>query len=150
MRPDGGRVTIDPALHSEIRSALHNLPGCSELSEEASTKVTNALQARFVREPEQTWWWSSLADDPVMIDYGDGDGLAAVSRILPSEENAYLIITDDERPPWPVIHGRIKHLLLLLKEVRFCEYCIMGEAYTWVIFDTHHNRLVIAGKVVEG
>lgn len=56
-----------------------------------------------------------------------------------------LVVTDDERTPWPVYSGDTKAIIATLKESRFFEYILADPHLNWIVFDTHSNELISAG-----
>ena len=69
--------------------------------------------------------------------------------LIGNAESVFLVPTDDESPPWPVFTGSIFYVIELLKEIRFFEYFLTDKNGTWVIFDTHHNTLVVTGILMD-
>ena len=56
----------------------------------------------------------------------------------------FLLVTDDEHEPWPVLEGRLEELLTLIGEQRYFEYILVSRNKKLCVFDTHHNTLVLA------
>jgi hypothetical protein len=57
----------------------------------------------------------------------------------------FLVITDDELPPWVVVSGAWNGVRHLLSEARFFEFFVVNTSLRWIVFDTHDNRLVVGG-----
>gem|GEM_PF-3337579 len=60
-----------------------------------------------------------------------------------------LVVTDDGDPPWPVYTGDANKIILMLSESRFFEYILAAHDLSWIIFDTHMNKLVSLGIEIE-
>lgn len=142
-------MAVDEKLLKEIRALLPSSPGVRELSTAQAAEVVQRIRRGFVREGNNTWWWESLSSESVTLPYGDSDGLQWLRRLVPSREVVRLVVTDDEAGPWPVFEGEAQALRSILRELRFFEYLVTGARGDWVIFDTHHNTLVVAGALLE-
>lgn len=138
---------VDDELISEIHNAIAKFPEVSPFSDSQATALLDALAKRNVSDPAQTWWWANLKVDHETIPYGDRDGLEEVAQIVAPQANALLVVTDDQPRPWPVFFGPSFTLLAVLREVRFCEYFLADPDFKWLIFDTHHNALVVVGSL---
>lgn len=136
-------------LLDELRALLPTSPGLNELSASEAEEVAEHVRRRFVSEGDKVWWWESLNSESATLPYGDSDGLEWLGKLLPGREVVRLVVTDDEARPWPVFEGEARALWRLLPELRFFEYFITGKACDWVVFDTHHNALVITGALLE-
>lgn len=139
---------IDGDLGREIGEKVEKTPGGSRLSDAQAAELLDALAERVLRDDSVTWWWTALAVPHQTISYGDGDGLDELARIVPLEARVLLVITDDEARPWPVFSGVASALLAVLRGVRFCEYFFVDPALSWLVFDTHHNQLVVTGSML--
>jgi hypothetical protein len=117
------------------------------LAEAQAASLVGEVAERFVDDPNALWWWDSLAEESWQIAYGDTDGLEQIERLLEKETTpVYLVVTDDEHPPWLVVRGGLSEIIALLREQRVFEFFIVDESRSWVIFDTHHNCLIVAGR----
>lgn len=139
---------VDGDLIDAIREKIMSVPGLSQLSEAQAAEVLGALARQSVTDPAQIWWWANLTVDHETISYGERDGLEEVARIVPHQATALLVVTDDEPRPWPVFLGKTSDLLAALREVRFCEYFLVDQDFKWIVFDTHHNTLVVVGNLI--
>ena len=139
---------LDPELSRELHAyaVSHSL---TELDEKVASEMCSSIRRKFVGHSGTQWWWDSLSCKCATIDYGDSDGLALVRSLLAQENSLIIAITDDEHPPWPALLGTTESVLGLLSELRFFEYFLTDQANNWVVFDTHHNSLVVAGSLLE-
>jgi len=139
---------VDRDLIDAIRETIAKVSGLSQLSDPQAVKLLDALAKRNVADPTQIWWWTNLTVDHETIPYGERDGLDEVARLVPPQTIALMVVTDDEPRPWPVFSGVISDLLAALREVRFCEYFLIDPDFKWLVFDTHHNALVVVGSLI--
>ena len=92
------------------------------------------------------WWWESLSLPSERISYEPGKGREAIASVLRKEDDQiFLVITDEQAPPFIVIAGHCSGLLDLVDELRYCEYFLVPANMTWILFDTHHDVIVTAG-----
>jgi len=137
-------MTVDRELVEEIRNILSS--GVRELDEAEARGVVEEVGRRFIRGTKKLWWWENLSVDSCALIYGDSDGLAMVSELLDDDESIWIVATDDECGPWPVWEGRASDIVEMLGNLRFFEYFILSREYQWIVFDTHHNTLVVVGE----
>ena len=142
-------MTFDEELLDEVRVLQTNMGGLRELSDLEALAVVDEIARWFVDQKESVWWWQSLKCDSVRLKYGDADGLALLSELVPAESKIRLVITDDEPRPWRVFEGEARKFWALLRKLRFFEYFIATEDCRSVVFDTHHNALLAAGALLE-
>lgn len=142
------KLTNNNLLQS-IRKLTSTLLNVKELDEQSAIKLTENVGELFVGNINSTWWWESLAKKYHTIVYGDADGLKVLEKLLLNNQQVFLFVTDDEPKPWCVFEGDIKDILYILSEERFFEYFLVSINLDWVIFDTHHNSLVVTGILVE-
>jgi hypothetical protein len=137
-------------LLCEIREKMGLVNGVSEVTGSAADDVIEAIASRYVDDRSNVWWWEGLADTPVVIDYGDELGWRRIGNLVQDPHlEAYLLPTDDDPEPWPVFRGRLLELQRLLEEVWRFEYMIAAVDMSWLVFDTHHNSLMVLGSLKE-
>lgn len=134
-------------LITGIRSLLGGLTTVIEIGSNESNALISDLAARFISDPNCIWWWQSLMSKPRIVTYGNSDGLSVLSGYIHDIENVYLVVTDDEPPPWPVFRGKFHEIRNVIGELPFFEYFVVAESKKWIIFDTHHNSLYISGDI---
>ncbi len=142
-------MTVSQELLGEIRALLPVHMGVRELSGSESAEFEVSVQRRFVQDSDALYWWDSLRTESVSLDYGDADGLAWLGKLIPSGQDVRLFVTDDEPGPWPAFAGEFGALKRLVDELHYFEFFFVGENRDWVIFDTHHNTLVVTGNLLE-
>ena len=93
-------------------------------------------------------WWSSLKSRHCAIEYGHD--AAAWSHALESQmskmegREVFVAITDDEVGPWPIVSIEKSCLAALLSELPFFEYFFFEANCDRIVFDTHHNTIVVS------
>lgn len=142
-------MAVDEELLKDLRALSRRNPGLRELNTVESAEVAGDVRLRFVGEDASVWWWESLVSDSVTLPYGDSDGLQWLERLVPNRELVRLVVTDDEARPWRIFEGEAQELWRLLRELRYFEFFVTSTRCDWVIFDTHHNTLVVTGALLE-
>ena len=140
-------MTIDPDLLADVEDVAGKV-GVTELSAADAERIARSAQAAFVTAPEATWWWTSLRAPAISVRYGDEDGVALLLRLLPADTTVLFVVTDDEHAPWPAFEGALRDVATMLREVRPFEFWIAPRDWSWIVFDTHENTLVVAGALV--
>ena len=140
---------LDAELIAEVRSTVRDFPDVRELPQHEASEVIHEAGKRHIVDVDRVWWWTSLRGECPSLSHEGSDGLEVLGSLLPLDAIAYLVITDDEPPPWLVLRGRSSELLAVLRDLRFCEYFIVSSEYDWIVFDTHDNTLVVAGDLVD-
>ncbi|WP_089727412.1 DUF6756 family protein [Candidatus Thiosymbion oneisti] len=139
-------------IEQELLDEIRNVTSSGEIFEmhdyEASSTL-GLIQDTFIDPLSGQWWWENLRGESVTIQYGDNDGLSVVSDLVGRAGSVFLVPTDDENPPWPIFIGHIEKIIDLLRELRFFEYFITDKNNTWIVFDTHHNTLVVSGILLD-
>jgi len=93
------------------------------------------------------WWWEGLPDQAMRVPYADQEGLHIVLKIISeTSDRLILFVTDDSCAPWMCVSGTASGLVDMLREQRFFEYFIVNSTMDWILFDTHHNSIVILGE----
>lgn len=140
---------VDKELIMRFRSLLPASRGVRELRNSEAEVVTERVKSHFVEEPDAIWWWEALSSNSVSIRYGSADGLKLLGCLIPSQELVRLAVTDDEPGHWPVFEGEAGALCSLVREIPFFEFFVTSMECDWVVFDTHHNCLVVTGALLQ-
>ena len=139
---------MDFELMSGIRLSAESSGNVIELDDGQAKDLLNRISDAFVINKNNLWWWQSLRYISKKIDYGNDDGLEIINKITHGSDLVYLIITDDEFPPWPVFKGVIGNILDTISEQRYFEYFLVAEDESWCIFDNHHNSIILTGCII--
>jgi hypothetical protein len=134
---------MDAEFLAELRGALDRVADVRLLASDEAEMIQNRVAERFGLPAQSCWWWERLPAPSMSIAYGQGDGLDAVLAAVPAgTSEAYLLLSGDEPPPWPCVHGPVGGLVRLLRELPFMEFLVVDDSMDWILFDTHHNALV--------
>lgn len=136
---------VDSQLIDELAAASREVGGIARMSDDAADACVQTLARVYVVNPARIHWWESLRGSAVRTPYGDADGLTRLAELIGKEVAVWLVVTDDEPPPWPVYSGRVSDIIAMLRECRFCEYILAAQDMSWIVFDTHMNELVSVG-----
>ncbi|MEQ8766539.1 MAG: hypothetical protein RL885_21680 [Planctomycetota bacterium] len=131
----------------QIREACSRHSGLAVLSDATLALALDRVADRFVNERDRVRWWTSLKGDIEVDSYGTADGLTLLrERLRGVSSELTLVITDDDPPPWLGIRGELPELLSLLADLPCCEFFVFDDRQEWLLFDTHHNELIVARK----
>jgi hypothetical protein len=136
---------LDAELIAELDEASRKVGGITLLPPDDAEAYVRDLAERFVADRSSLHWWESLKGGATRLPYDNDDGLKTLGRLLGSQADIRLVVTDEEEPPWPVYAGSGIQLVAMLRECRFCEYLVASRGMSWVVFDTHMNELVSVG-----
>lgn len=141
---------MDTELLSEINKELADIGDIISVTGDKAVAITNTIADKYIKDRSFVWWWESLAGSYIEIDYGDDLSWPIIRKITPSlKQNVYLFVTDDEPEPWPIFYGSLRNVGQLISRLWRFEYFITDENFEWLIFDTHHNSLIILGELFE-
>jgi hypothetical protein len=144
---------LDSDLLEELSTYSNQVGGIYTLSEDAVGLILEDVMEFFIRDPDCIYWWQSLKLTCQYHHYGAQNGLDSLMSIVcnrvQDQDLLYLVVTDDEVPPWPIFAGPIKEIVQLLQSCRFFEYFIVPKSMNWILFDTHMNELVFADRVIS-
>ena len=142
--------SIDPNLFKEIREIVACHQDLRELDSSEAESIVGKIVEKFVEDVNQVWWWRSLKRESVTLPYDEADCFGLLTRLLGSETTeVFLIVTDDEPQPWLMFSGQFESIRTVLTELRFFEFFITNQDCSWLVFDTHHNALVVVGNLIE-
>jgi hypothetical protein len=119
------------------------------LPADETSELATQVARHFGFSMNGRWWWEELPKaGATSISYTSGeDGLGALLKVIPeASQHVLLFVTDDEPPPWPCIGGAVGPLVAMLRQQRFFEYFIVDSTMQWIVFDTHHNQLIVFGE----
>lgn len=141
---------MDDELLQAIREYIINNNSIEELSHEDSLNAIGVVADKFIKDRKRVWWWETLLETPAILPYEGNDGISLLlSMVNDAKTTVLLYITDDEIGPWPVFRGNLREIAEMILQLRFFEYFISDESFSWLIFDTHMNSLVVSGCMRE-
>ncbi|AWH31707.1 hypothetical protein [Stenotrophomonas sp. SAU14A_NAIMI4_8] len=106
----------------------------------------HALAHRHGIDPGRILWWDGAPAVRAHACYDDGmQGLARLAELLgPAQSEIQLIVSDERAGPWPVWSLPASELVPLLGELPFFEYAVVLDEGATLVFDTHHNTLLVS------
>lgn len=117
------------------------------LEDQEFADLIEGIRQRYLASRVSRWWWSSLKVPSKTIDYGEQDGLALLLAILPDRSDLILVVTDESIVASGAVRGSAVELSQLLRDCFGFEFAIVPADLVWIVFDTHHNALVGAGRL---
>ena len=57
-----------------------------------------------------------------------------------------LVVTDESPPGIGAVRGTMSQLLDLVRGAPWFEFAVVPEDLSWIVFDTHHNTLVLVNR----
>jgi hypothetical protein len=138
---------------TELIDQIAALTRHAALSEAAVETRLGDMAALHGIDRDCVYWWVGLSRPPRRMSYEDGSaGLALLDEVLAALklDEFVLVATDEAAPPWPMwVLGR-DELIALLEALPFFEYFIASLDGRTLVFDTHHNELLIASLDASG
>ncbi len=136
---------MDTEIVKSIRNYIRRIPQVRELDFDEALQAVESVAEKYIENRKSVWWWESVKCETTCLDYGDNDGLSLIKEVVGEDCIVLLFVTDDEPEPWPVFEGSIGGVIDIFSEQPFFEYFLTGRDFSWIIFDTHHNSLIISG-----
>lgn len=110
---------------------------------EAKSKL-NTLKQAFKFDFSYLYLWEHEIHNKKTYHYSNDNWSELMNLEMDKfSEQVYLVVTDDEFYPWIVFRGKKSDLKILLEEQRFFEFFIFDDYYNKILFDTHHNSLIL-------
>lgn len=138
---------IGTDLIEEIDENSERIGGITRLEPSAAAVYIQRIADTYVTDPSRLWWWDVLKVPTNRLSYGDTNGLLMLAKLVRNQRDTILVVTDDNEPPWPVYSGGAESIVKMLQDCRFFEYILAAKDMAWIVFDTHMNELVIAGRI---
>jgi hypothetical protein len=140
---------LNNELNNEIGNSLASGISLHKINDGNAKDIIDNVAEQYVNDRDFIWWWECLSKENITIDYDDGLGWNYFEKFIkPLEQQVYIVVTDDDPEPWSIYKGSLLAVIDLLNNMWRFEYFIIAEDLSWIIFDTHHNCLVIAGSLV--
>lgn len=121
--------------------------GAVQLNDHELRHLVDAINLRYLKSPVSSWWWTSLKVPSGILEYGDRDGLAVLMSILPERNELVLVVTNESARPSGAVRGTAVQLHNVIADCPFFEFAIVPANLEWIVFDTHHNTLIGAGRL---
>ena len=113
-----------------------------KLAREESEKILQKVSDKFNIDKSKLYPWESDYPQQENTGYGDNWDTIFTETLSKLNEELYLVVTDDERPPWQIYVGSPQEIKMLIEEQRFFEYFLFDIKMAVLVFDTHHNSLI--------
>ena len=143
---------MDEKLVKNIQSTIEqDSEPCSIVDPEVSLNIIKELSKIYSFSFNDLYWWENVKAD-VSYKYSDNnEWTTKLSEMIKVYgEEVLLFITDDEYTPWPAFKCNTDRLITLLSGQRFFEYFIVDEKFEYILFDTHHNVLLLVSRHSNG
>jgi hypothetical protein len=118
---------------------------CKYIQEPVAKTLIEKLADRFSFNLNYRWLWDnghSAISQRYDNNYSEWE--AQLSLLLQNfETRIYFAVTGDEFHSWPIFDCPQDLLIEILKEQTPFEYIVFDESMKYVLFDTHHNELIL-------
>jgi hypothetical protein len=116
---------------------------CNPLQEMDANRLINDLVNIFRLDLSQKYLWQGV--EAAAMSYSE-DATVWMSLLLEQldefQEQIYLVVTDDEFYPWPVLNCFKEDLPRILSSQQFFEFFLFDQTMKCILFDTHANEFV--------
>lgn len=131
---------------SNLATTISQLLGRDPLPPNRAAALLESLACRHGIDARFVYWWASKASADQTIQYDSSDeGLSCLAELLAGVNGEMLLVASDECAlPWPIWTLQASELIPLLGELPFFEYFVVLDGGAALLFDTHHNTLVIS------
>jgi hypothetical protein len=136
-------------LLQELEVAAANVGRVKRVPDAIADAHIKHLADTFVANDTALWWWESLRVPSKRFEYGSGDGISMLLDMVRSERRVLLVVTDDADPPLALYEGEPEAIADVLRQCRFFEYALAAPDASWIVFDTHMNELIVAGRLIS-
>lgn len=140
---------MDSDLMRELCASAKRVGNLELLEPTDASAVLKKVSDKFVADKPNLYWWASLKVPSVTRSYGSSDGLPILGVAISEVSNVYLVVTDDEQPPWDVFVVAAKDIVPILQGCRYFEYFVVANDFAWIVFDTHLNEFVCADMSIQ-
>jgi len=113
------------------------------LSDAEFRQLVDDIVGRYVARPTSLWWWDQLKVDNRTIDYEGQDGLDVLAKEIGDRPDLLLVVTDESPSGIGAVRGTMFQLLDLVRRAPGFEFAVVPADISWIVFDTHHNALVL-------
>ena len=143
-------------LGIEIRGAVARMAWPTSrfrvLPGDEATEVWRGVEACFVVEPRDGWWWSWFRPEPVSARYiGEASyGYRYITEVTPSDSDLlWLIAGDCLDRSFAVCEGSIGDIRDVIGECYGFEYYIVPKDLSWLLCENHHDVLIAVGDAIR-
>jgi len=133
-------------LIDDISTVLQTIPSGRILSSEEAQSFVTAVAGRYGIDLDSYFPWDKM--EGIVYPYDDPSGwgllLSSMLNVFPGD--IYLVVTDEQHYPWPVIVMPAADVQDMLLELPYFEYFVFDAAMEEVVFDTHHDSLILCER----
>jgi hypothetical protein len=131
---------LDDLLRTRPSLILHGL--------NRSEFIANELALRFLSGTDQLFWWEKLKVPYAFRETSSFDDfLNRLRALFPDPSEAlFLFPTDENWPPWMLFEGTRDDIEFVMGESRSSEFMIARRPLDVIVFETHHNLMIVAGS----
>jgi hypothetical protein len=131
-------------LLEEIVTVLkHNKYNFVSLEADIGNELIKRLANKFFLDLNQKWLWDTENVNFVEEIIENDKSESIQQQLVFFHDEIYVVITDDEFFPWPVLKLSKNILVTVLNEVQFFEFFIFDDEMNCILFDNHHSELII-------
>lgn len=136
-----------------IRAYVDAHPAVTMLPVDEAERLRLAVAQAFSFPAARRWWWECVPATAVSTEY-PGDDVSSwrdrMLEVLPADgQTLWLFVTGDELPPWSCVTGSRDSLIDMIMQLPYVEYFIVNRQHTRILFDTHHNCLVVHDRTAR-
>ena len=131
---------------STLATAISDLLERGPFPTDRAALLLDSLAVRHGIDSRRIFWWAGapLMDREIQYE-GSEEGLSRLSVLLADVRGEICLVASDKRAsPWPVWALRPGEVIPLLGELPFFEYFLVLDGGATLLFDTHHNTLVVS------
>jgi hypothetical protein len=139
----------DVELLKELDAAAIEVGRIRFLPARTADALVKSLSETFVSNVAAQWWWESLRVRSKHFSYGSEDGISILLDLVKDENSVVLVVTEDAHAPLALYEGEPEAIVEVIRQCRFFEYALAAPDASWIVFDTHMNQLIAAGRIVR-
>jgi len=121
------------------------------LSFDENENLYNELYSSFVKGGDRKWWWESFKDIEASCVVENGMGFKLIPELVPDpNDNLWFVVEEDQLEFYPIFETTASVATAIIGECYAFEYYLIPKDKTWLLCETHHNRLIGVGNEIIG
>ncbi len=118
-----------------------------KLNELEAIQLLEEIRNRFNFDYNKLFIWDQVFENYILQDYdSDTWGEFLENKLKFFNKKIYLVISNENYYPWDIFFGLTDELKSLLDELSPFEYFVFDETFSCVLFDNHHDDLILVSK----